>query len=372
MDWMPWLTRWSEEWVRSIDQDMVDAELLRTRWLGFAPAAPEAVAAAEARLGTRLPPSYRSFLLATDGWREAGTSVRRLRDTSNVGWLHDIEPRWEKWELFSHDDERDAISRGLLISLQVDAGVLFLDPGDVGEDGEWAAYSLFSWDAEPPRRFPSFHALMENLYAGFRQMGEHGDDTDLARARLHALAGRTDTAIAALADADDPAASVLRLQLLLFLDRTDEARQLMARLLDDSTPDGFLNDPLFTEELLPLLFAEHERSASTGPSSILQAAMDEGDPEVLLAVDDHQTRLSQGDSQFQYGNPEFDALVKAALAQHNEDPEALWQAIADALASWQPRNTDHLAPVVLLADPVLAATFTPKRGRTLLSRPRAL
>ncbi|MBP2328745.1 hypothetical protein JOF56_009130 [Kibdelosporangium banguiense] len=47
-----------------------------------------------------------------------------------------------------------------MISLQADAGILFLDPGDVDDAGEWAAYSLFSWRAAPPIRFPSFTALM--------------------------------------------------------------------------------------------------------------------------------------------------------------------------------------------------------------------
>ncbi|MGW5517157.1 SMI1/KNR4 family protein [Nocardia africana] len=47
-----------------------------------APATSEVVAAAEARIGRSLPPSYRELLLTTDGWREAGSFVSRMRDTS--------------------------------------------------------------------------------------------------------------------------------------------------------------------------------------------------------------------------------------------------------------------------------------------------
>lgn len=146
MDWKPWLSRWSAEWIQSSEPADLDPQVLRDRWLGFAPASEEAVAAAEARLGLPLPPSYRDFLLTTDGWRDAGSFVWRMRDTATLGWLRDIEPYWEGWEELSEEEpaESNKFSRGLLISLEADAGILFLDPGDVDESGEWAAYSLFS------------------------------------------------------------------------------------------------------------------------------------------------------------------------------------------------------------------------------------
>ncbi|HEY0543401.1 MAG TPA: SMI1/KNR4 family protein [Actinoallomurus sp.] len=189
MDWKPWLSRWSEEWIRSADPAEVDPEVLRDQWLGFAPATEEAVAAAEARIGMPLPPSFREFLLTTDGWRDAGCFVLRMRDTSNLGWLRDIDPFWtEMEEMF--EDEEDAegeearglgegnrFGRGLLISLEADAGALFLDPGDVDDSGEWAAYSHFSWKAEPPTRFASFTALMEDLYAEFHRMRQPEGET---------------------------------------------------------------------------------------------------------------------------------------------------------------------------------------------------
>lgn len=49
MEWKPWLSRWSEEWVRSADPGELDAQVMHDRWLGFAPATSDAVAAAEAR-----------------------------------------------------------------------------------------------------------------------------------------------------------------------------------------------------------------------------------------------------------------------------------------------------------------------------------
>jgi hypothetical protein len=72
MEWGTWLSRWTEEWVRGAELAELDPQVSRDRWLGFAPASEEAVAALEVRLGRALPPSYREFLLTTDGWRNAG------------------------------------------------------------------------------------------------------------------------------------------------------------------------------------------------------------------------------------------------------------------------------------------------------------
>ncbi|MEV5703822.1 SMI1/KNR4 family protein [Actinoallomurus sp. NPDC052274] len=379
MDWRPWLTRWSEEWIGCTAPEELDPEVVRDGWLGFAPASPEAVAAAEERLGTALPPSYREFLLTTDGWRDAGCFVWRMSDTSTLGWVRDLEPFWQDWEE-PDDAEGGPISRGLLISLETDAGILFLDPGDVDESGEWAAYSLFSWRAEPPTRFPSFIALMESLYAEFHEMRRPEGATrdawaaEVEQARRHALAGDIDAAEPVLAKAEDfglSRATILRAQILLLLGRTDEAEQLLGRLLHPSfTPDGFLADPLFAEEFLPLLFAEHARTASPGHNSILQSALIGEHPELQLIIAEHQARLRRGAARATYGNPEFNDLVHAALERHATDPDALWRAVGEALPRWRPRSTDHIAPVALLTAPALADTLTPERGRALLTQPR--
>ncbi|QIS20583.1 hypothetical protein F6W96_22090 [Nocardia terpenica] len=147
MNWRPWLELWSEEWITGNDPGDLEPEVVRQRWLGYAPAAEADVAAVEDRLGLRLPPSYRSFLLTTDGWRHAGEFVWKMRDTTNLGWLRDLESSWESWADLVTEAPVGApgnpLSRGLLISLHADAGVLLLDPADHDENGEWAAYSVF-------------------------------------------------------------------------------------------------------------------------------------------------------------------------------------------------------------------------------------
>ncbi|MFD2471296.1 SMI1/KNR4 family protein [Amycolatopsis silviterrae] len=382
MDWKPWLSRWSAEWVRSAEPDELDPDVQRERWLGFAPASEAAIAATEARLGQPLPPSYRDFLLTTDGWRHAGCFVWRMRDTADLGWLRDIEPYWEEWEDLSDaepdPDGGNKFSRGLMISRDADAGILFLDPGDVDESGEWAAYSLFSWRAEPPTRFASFTALMESLYAEFHEMrqpeGETRDEWDakVEQARLAALAGDVDGAATVLAQAEEfgrDRATVLLAQLHLLLGQEYQASQSLRRLLRQ-VPDGFLADPLFTDELMPWLLTEHARSATGYRHSVLQTAMYGERPEIQLAIGEGQARLRREGPRPNFGNPAFDRLARTALAEHADDPDTLWQAIRTALAQWQPRSVDHIAPVALLADPALAATFTREHGRELLTRPR--
>ncbi|MGW0478414.1 SMI1/KNR4 family protein [Nonomuraea sp. NPDC003214] len=158
--WKPFLERWSDEWRIANPP----ADPAAPSWLGFDPASEAEVAALEARLGRTLPPSYREFLLVTDGWTHAGPFVWRLRGTGEIGWLRDLEPH------LIGEDEDDLLARSLLVSLEADAGVVFLDPDDVDEHGEWAAYDEFSWTAMGPVRHASFHAQMYDFYAGFHSL----------------------------------------------------------------------------------------------------------------------------------------------------------------------------------------------------------
>jgi hypothetical protein len=197
------------------------------------------------------------------------------------------------------------------------------------------------------------------------------------QARVDALAGQIEAPCAVLAQAREfgrNRAPLLHVQLLFFLGEDYEADGLLRDLLfPDFRPENLLSDPLFTEELLPLLFIKHARSASPGHSSVLQSALIGDRPEIReleVVIADYQARLRRPDHRLSYGNPEFDSLIRAALARHRDEPDALWQAVKSALPQWRPRSVDHIAPVVLLADPAIAAAITPARGRELLSQRR--
>jgi HEAT repeat protein len=166
-------------------------------------ALPEEVEALELRLGTRLPPSYRAFLLHTNGadafpgWgivrrgnsTEPSTglhpaaSVGWLRDLDRglAGWLGDLEPAadadaWSHPNFDARGPERDYLvpdgkndpvdAKGghlryaLAISVNVDGYMTLLDPLAVDADGEWEAWD-FGTKLPGAQRFPSFAALLE-------------------------------------------------------------------------------------------------------------------------------------------------------------------------------------------------------------------
>jgi hypothetical protein len=172
VDWAAWLADFNRELIERLNLDeysafrdpRITAELVAAGWLGSPPATEAVLDAAEARLGTRLPPSYRSFLAVSNGFFQPDLIVPRLRPAEEIGWYGDLEPESVAiWAEFAEPD--DAIGR-LAGCLQVsDAelvgdAVYLLDPARPAEDGEWDAYFFASW-VPGVTRYPSFGALME-------------------------------------------------------------------------------------------------------------------------------------------------------------------------------------------------------------------
>lgn len=208
-DWETFLRAWSAERETAMRAGAPSEPPLG--WLGFAPAAPEALAALEAGLGLPLPPSYRSFLEVTDGWRWAGEFVELLAPAAEVGPLRDLAgyvyemlAEWEQEDLEEDLDDEDEDGdddgdgsgdgdgdseggeeepyesarwgRAVRISLEGDQTWLMLDPGDVNAEGEWAAYRFSSWSGHGPQRHDSFADLMYAEYLGFRALrGRDGE-----------------------------------------------------------------------------------------------------------------------------------------------------------------------------------------------------
>ncbi|GAA1000022.1 hypothetical protein GCM10009555_102120 [Acrocarpospora macrocephala] len=107
--WKPFLMRWSEEWQIANPAEEPGAD----PWLGFPAASPEEVEALERRLGCALPPSFREFLLVTNGWRDAGNFVSQLRNTDEIGWMRDLDPLMaELYEDTEDFETRERFSRG--------------------------------------------------------------------------------------------------------------------------------------------------------------------------------------------------------------------------------------------------------------------
>ena len=120
------------------------------------------IAAAESRLGIRLPASYRAFLEEIGGLRQPHFESSRLLRPAELRWLRDADPQLiEEWlqpveqlltfldlprgepeevEPWAMEHLRDA----LLVSTAGEPTVLLLNPRVV-EGGEWQACSFNDW-----------------------------------------------------------------------------------------------------------------------------------------------------------------------------------------------------------------------------------
>jgi hypothetical protein len=409
--WRPFLARWSGEWL-VVDEERrpaFDDEVVRSRWLGFPPAAPEDVAAAEARLGCTLPPSLRDFLLVTNGWRQTNGFIDELAGTSELAWLRDTsDAHWiEAYGSNVDDVETGALlARSLRVSLSGDATVVFLDPEDRDAGGEWAAYELASWSGVGPECAGSFRALMERQYASFHALfkppGATRDhwDARVDDARLLALAGGTDEAWAILEEAAGMGRE--RADLLLGQMATMQGRwygkSLGNTVLSPDLRARLLDDPVLLDQVLAVLFVEHRFSHGDGNVSIDFLRQYAPGP-LVDAVDVYERRRERPDFRLGFGDPDFDAAVDAVIdrlvadpAVHppNRDPEpsergwewdddrvghdravdAVWPDLLAAVGRWRPASDDLIVPIALLADPVIGPLITPERGRQILSVPR--
>lgn len=378
-DWRDFLGRWQEEWVPGEDDEQDDEPPLA------GPARPgadeAAIAAAERRLGQRLPPSYREFLAASDGWRvEQTAAIYELGGAADIDWFHDPHGMTPLYEEGLGDDPREEEvllagmwQRALRLETESDMSSALLDPGDRDQDGEWALYVYKGWSGEYPDRYPSFRAYMEAMYRGF-----HGDragmpgfvnattraqDAHVEEARLLALRGRHEEALPLLEDAlsfGRPHSATL-LNQLRHLTAPQTARDY-----------GFLvADPSCLPEILPLQAMEPARGerGPDGDDHWLGMMAARGVPRetaeaVLGAVRD-------GTHRYAPPGPWGRAVAEAREAARWGATDAAWRVLRAALPLWEAPGPQLIAPVGLLADPFLGPLITPERGREILATPRA-
>lgn len=158
--------------------------------LGFPGATESELAAAEARLGCRLPASYREFLACTNGLRQADPCMAALGGhfwgTDGIEWLRvrdaEVIEIWNEdttevpdEQYFVYGDGQDCtwlrpayLRNALEISYEGDAGGYLLIPDVVGADGEWEAWFFTSWHPGADR-YRSFAEMMLARHHDFMQ-----------------------------------------------------------------------------------------------------------------------------------------------------------------------------------------------------------
>jgi HEAT repeat protein len=186
-EWRTFLQHWSDDWL-AIGESFSPA-VRRARWLGFKPATEAQIAKLEVRIGYRLPPSYRAFLLTTNGWRTISRMIGGIRPAAKVEWLDVVDPqRLDAYDVRQTSEPYDGVSREeyfsydgrptfdvahLKRSLKIadsgdgDTAIYLLNPLVVTEDGEWEAWIDAHW-IPGAERYPSFAHLMRAEYASFR------------------------------------------------------------------------------------------------------------------------------------------------------------------------------------------------------------
>ncbi|WP_066927574.1 SMI1/KNR4 family protein [Streptomyces sp. NBRC 110611] len=389
-EWGPLLTRWSAEWLEARtaqgpeEFQEPDEDIVRNRWLGFAPADPVRMAALEERvrglgIAVPLPPSLRSFLETTDGWRYAGEFVYLLAGAESIapyGDPYDLQPLYEE-DLDEEPDDEEVLlagmwGRALQLSLDSDMTDVLLDPGDVGADGEWAVYVYHGWSGERPGRYDSFRAFMADMYKEFYQLG--GDragfgnavtrdlDAKVEEARLACLRGELDAALAVFGEAGElgrPRAGLLAAQLRVLL----EGRGWVP-------VDPRMDDPLYAGEVLPLKARGHLRERRTDDTLLLGPATEDWatDRERARAV---LEQIRQRTYEYASPGPFGRAVEEARELARWGDTDGAWRVLIAAVPQWVPYREDHVAPFGLLGDPLLGPVITPERGRQLLTTPRA-
>lgn len=419
--WRAYLADYGKDVVRTMDERrrrLLTEDQLSSGWLGGDPVDESRIATLEARLGARLPASYRAFVGASDGWQEIGQFMYEMRGIADIDWFRVADP--QTCEILGDDPELGPIlRRALLISKHGDAQYWFLDPEDVSPEGEWAGYTWSSWGFLS-ERYPSFAALvaaerwsMEQL-RGYRGVPMHPEGAEelLAEGRAEALRGEVEAALATFDRAaikGSGAAAYLKVILGLFLKSRlgqhdlrngvfgrphvmaavgleqlrAEAVPLFLHLTDRHPVTGVPAYLQLLENLLPLLPGELAELPQAADVADLdeQAAdrlFDPSRPRKQLSVaerDELHTKLVARAEAFAPPllpePPEFQsALAEARALVQAADPDRAWAVIEAALPGWHSESTTRVAPVVLLFDPVLSTLITPRRAQQIARTPR--
>lgn len=201
-DWRAFLTKWTKELIeREKDKRFIPEDVIQTNWLGFPGATEEQIERAEARLGVKLPPSYRAFLMTTNGWRQLAdwmpAHAGRFWSVEEIDWYsarhQDRIDAWmdgvrygggpsevpdEEYLVYGPGQDccnlrHEYFQTNLEVSDNGDSAQYMLNPKVVTPEGEWEAWFFATWYAGASR-YRSFQEMMQDRYEDFVEHGGSG------------------------------------------------------------------------------------------------------------------------------------------------------------------------------------------------------
>src|SRR5436190_3046814 len=92
--WREFLTEWNKELLADIEfVESLPTDVVASGWLGYPGATETEIAEVEARLGMKLPPSYREFFRVTNGWHSS-PFVGKIWPIQEIDWFSVRNQKW--------------------------------------------------------------------------------------------------------------------------------------------------------------------------------------------------------------------------------------------------------------------------------------
>lgn len=195
-NWNLFLNQFSRDLLERLEDNefaSLPSEVIDSKWLGYSGATDAEISALETHLEKTLPPSYKSFLAISNGWRklEKNDLIDRLFPIEEVdrlpsknqelidGWLEGFEigvrftpvPPVTSEEYFVYGSEQESTSlrneylpHTIEIGGNPEQGLLLLNPQVVFNNDEWETWHFAFW-LPGARRYKSFIDFMQRLHS---------------------------------------------------------------------------------------------------------------------------------------------------------------------------------------------------------------
>ena len=180
----------SSDIEKMLENGVIDKQTNDTKWLGFPSANEQDIITREKSLGITLPPSYKDFLLTSNGFRYVSFFLDNLFPIEQVDWARNTEEQW--WfqllesckrevsdeQYFYYGKDQDTVlgrdeyfKESLKVSNWYDGMCVFLNP-IIKFDEEWEVLVYATW-YPGTRRFRSFKEfLIETHEENLQLLGE--------------------------------------------------------------------------------------------------------------------------------------------------------------------------------------------------------